>query len=53
MKATPITAMSEFVRYKKEWIKYRNESIYLDEKQADCVDLAKRRSGLRNEERPK
>ena len=53
MKATPNTPMSEFIRYKKEWIKYRNESIRLDEEQPVCVNRANRRSGLRNGERPK
>ena len=38
MKETPSTSMRTFLRFKKEWIRYKNESIGLDKKKDWSTD---------------
>ena len=52
MKATPNTSMADFIRYKKEWISYRQESSRLDEEQAKRVRKGTGIDGKRDGERP-
>lgn len=50
MKTTPNTSMRKFMKYKREWIRYKNESMNLDQKKSwRSLPRNKREDGQKRE----